>query len=163
MPYCIWLRGSHFQCGKCEGRRSQSSVARTPSLALPPRWARKQALHLSCIALPTIPCILRYPKRNTLPIQHAKVQSSIASLPTSHQDRAPRRPPCGILSPFRLNAQPRLRILSGSGSAGGVCFLEASPRRSRRPDSIPSLSVRSGQVRSSRNYLCRRSFCRSQT
>ena len=30
------LRRSHFQCGKCEGRRSQSSVARTPSLALPP-------------------------------------------------------------------------------------------------------------------------------
>ena len=23
------LRRSHFQCGKCEGRRSQSSVART--------------------------------------------------------------------------------------------------------------------------------------
>ena len=36
------LRRSHFQCGKCEGRRSQSSVARTPSLALPPRWARKE-------------------------------------------------------------------------------------------------------------------------
>ena len=36
------LHRSHFQCGKCEGRRSQSSEARTPSLALPPRWARKE-------------------------------------------------------------------------------------------------------------------------
>ena len=35
-----WLRTSHFQCGQCKGRRSQSSEARTPSLALPPRWAR---------------------------------------------------------------------------------------------------------------------------
>ena len=38
----VALRRSHFQCGKCEGRRSQSSEARTPSLALPPRWARKE-------------------------------------------------------------------------------------------------------------------------
>ena len=40
------LHRSHFQCGKCEGRRSQSSEARTPSLALPPHWARKGVLHL---------------------------------------------------------------------------------------------------------------------
>lgn len=37
-----------------------------------------------------------------------------------------------------LNAQPRLRILAGSASAGGVCFLEASPRRSRRAGQILS-------------------------
>ena len=35
-PLLCALRRSHFQCGKCEGRRSQSSEARTPSLALPP-------------------------------------------------------------------------------------------------------------------------------
>ena len=29
------LRRSHFQCGKCEGRRSQSSVARRPSPCTP--------------------------------------------------------------------------------------------------------------------------------
>ena len=43
------LRTSHFPCGQCEGRRSQSSEARTPSLALPPRWAREPALHLRCV------------------------------------------------------------------------------------------------------------------
>ena len=29
------LRRSHFQCGKCDGRRSQSSVARRPSPCTP--------------------------------------------------------------------------------------------------------------------------------
>ena len=29
------LRRSHFQCGKCEGRRSQSSAARRPSPCTP--------------------------------------------------------------------------------------------------------------------------------
>ena len=41
------LRRSHFQCGKCEGRRSQSSEART-SLALPPRWARRSVTYSMC-------------------------------------------------------------------------------------------------------------------
>ncbi len=54
------LRRSHFQCGKCEGRRSQSSVARTPSLALPPRWARKEFCVVVCAALLTFVCMLRY-------------------------------------------------------------------------------------------------------
>ena len=54
------LRRSHFQCGKCEGRRSQSSVARTPSLALPPRWARKEFCVVACTALLTFVCMLRY-------------------------------------------------------------------------------------------------------
>ena len=54
------LRRSHFQCGKCEGRRSQSSVARTPSLALPPRWARKEFCVVVCATLLTFVCMLRY-------------------------------------------------------------------------------------------------------
>ena len=59
---------SHFQCGKCEGRRSQSSVARTPSLALPPRWARKEFCVVVCAALLTFVCMLRYSEWNVVPI-----------------------------------------------------------------------------------------------
>ena len=62
------LRRSHFQCGKCEGRRSQSSVARTPSLALPPRWARKEFFVVVCAALLTFVCMLRYSEWNVVPI-----------------------------------------------------------------------------------------------
>ena len=62
------LRRSHFQCGKCEGRRSQSSVARTPSLALPPRWARKEFFVVVCAALLTFVCMLRYSEWNAGPI-----------------------------------------------------------------------------------------------
>ena len=61
------LRRSHFQCGKCEGRRSQSSVARTPSLALPPRWARKEFCVVVCATLLTFVCMLRYWMRNVVP------------------------------------------------------------------------------------------------
>ena len=62
------LRRSHFQCGKCEGRRSQSSVARTPSLALPPRWARKEFFVVVCAALLTFFCMLRYSEWYAVPI-----------------------------------------------------------------------------------------------
>ena len=62
------LRRSHFQCGKCEGRLSQSSVARTPSLALPPRWARKEFCVVVCTALLTFVCMLRYWMWNVVPI-----------------------------------------------------------------------------------------------
>ena len=62
------LRRSHFQCGKCEGRRSQSSVARTPSLALPPRWARKEFFVVVCAALLIFVCMLRYSEWNAVPI-----------------------------------------------------------------------------------------------
>ena len=62
------LRRSHFQCGKCEGRRSQSSAARTPSLALPPRWARKKFFVVVCAALLTFVCMLRYSEWNVVPI-----------------------------------------------------------------------------------------------
>ena len=62
------LRRSHFQCGKCEGRRSQSSAARTPSLALPPRWARKEFFVVVCAALLTFVCMLRYSEWNAMPI-----------------------------------------------------------------------------------------------
>ena len=62
------LRRSHFQCGKCEGRRSQSSAARTPSLALPPRWARKEFCVVVCTALLTFVCMLRYSEWNVVPI-----------------------------------------------------------------------------------------------
>ena len=62
------LRRSHFQCGKCEGRRSQSSAARTPSLALPPRWARKEFCVVVCAALLTFVCMLRYSEWNAVPI-----------------------------------------------------------------------------------------------
>ena len=62
------LRRSHFQCGKCEGRRSQSSVARTPSLALPPRWARKEFCVVVCATLLTFVCMLRYSEWNVGPI-----------------------------------------------------------------------------------------------
>ena len=62
------LRRSHFQCGKCEGRRSQSSVARTPSLALPPRWARKEFCVVVCATLLTFVCMLRYSEWNVMPI-----------------------------------------------------------------------------------------------
>ena len=64
----VTLRRSHFQCGKCEGRRSQSSEARTPSLALPPRWARKEFCVVVCAALLTFVCMLRYSEWNVVPI-----------------------------------------------------------------------------------------------
>ena len=64
----VALRRSHFQCGKCEGRRSQSSEARTPSLALPPRWARKGVLHLWCVTRLTFVCMLRYSEWDAVPI-----------------------------------------------------------------------------------------------
>ena len=63
----VALRRSHFQCGKCEGRRSQSSEARTPSLALPPRWARKEFFVVVCAALLTFVCMLRYSEWNAVP------------------------------------------------------------------------------------------------
>ena len=62
------LRRSHFQCGRCEGRRSQSSVARTPSLALPPRWARTEFCVVVCAVLLTFVCMLRYSEWNVVPI-----------------------------------------------------------------------------------------------
>ena len=62
------LRRSHFQCGKCEGRRSQSSAARTPSLALPPSGARKEFCVVVCAALLTFVCMLRYSEWNVVPI-----------------------------------------------------------------------------------------------
>ena len=65
---CMALRRSHFQCGKCEGRRSQSSAARTPSLALPPSWARKEFCVVVCAALLTFVCMLRYSEWNVVPI-----------------------------------------------------------------------------------------------
>ena len=52
----------------CEGRRSQSSVARTPSLALPPRWARKEFCVIVCAALLTFVCMLRYSEWTVVPI-----------------------------------------------------------------------------------------------
>ena len=61
------LRRSHFQCGKCEGRRSQSSVARTPSLALPPRWARKEFCVVVYATLLTFVYMLRYSEWNAVP------------------------------------------------------------------------------------------------
>ena len=64
----VALRRSHFQCGKCEGRRSLSSEARTPSLALPPRWARKGVLHLWCVTRLTFVCMLRYSEWDAVPI-----------------------------------------------------------------------------------------------
>ena len=64
----VALRRSHFQCGKCEGRRSQSSAARTPSLALPPRWARKEFFVVVCATLLTFVCMLRYSEWNVGPI-----------------------------------------------------------------------------------------------
>ena len=67
-PLLDALHRSHFQCGKCEGRRSQSSEARTPSLALPPRWARKGVLHLRCVTRLTFVCMLRYSEWDAVPI-----------------------------------------------------------------------------------------------
>ena len=67
-PLLDALHRSHFQCGKCEGRRSQSSEARTPSLALPPRWARKGVLHLWCVTRLTFVCMLRYSEWDAVPI-----------------------------------------------------------------------------------------------
>ena len=49
-------------------RPSQSSVARTPSLALPPRWARKEFCVVVCAALLTFVCMLRYSEWNVVPI-----------------------------------------------------------------------------------------------
>ena len=67
-PLLDALHRSHFQCGKCEGRRSQSSEARTPSLALPPRWARKEFFVVVCGAVLTFVCMLRYSEWNAVPI-----------------------------------------------------------------------------------------------
>ena len=42
------------------------ALARTPSLALPPRWARKEFFVVVCAALLTFVCMLRYSKWNVV-------------------------------------------------------------------------------------------------
>ena len=44
------------------------TLARTPSLALPPRWARKEFCVVVCAALLTFVCMLRYWMWNVVPI-----------------------------------------------------------------------------------------------
>ena len=44
------------------------ALARTPSLALPPRWARKEVCVVVCAALLTFVCMLRYSEWNVVPI-----------------------------------------------------------------------------------------------
>ena len=44
------------------------ALARTPSLALPPRWARKELCVVVCAALLTFVCMLRYSEWNVVPI-----------------------------------------------------------------------------------------------
>ena len=44
------------------------ALARTPSLALPPRWARKEFCVVVCAALLTLVCMLRYSEWNVVPI-----------------------------------------------------------------------------------------------
>ena len=44
------------------------TLARFPSLALPPRWARKEFFVVVCAALLTFVCMLRYSEWNTMPI-----------------------------------------------------------------------------------------------
>ena len=44
------------------------TLARTPSLALPPRWARKEFFVVVCAALLTLVCMLRYSEWNVMPI-----------------------------------------------------------------------------------------------
>ena len=44
------------------------TLARTPSLALPPRWARKEFFIVVCAALLTFVCMLRYSEWNAGPI-----------------------------------------------------------------------------------------------
>ena len=43
------------------------TLARTPSLALPPRWARKEFFVVVCAALLTFFCMLRYSEWNVVP------------------------------------------------------------------------------------------------
>ena len=61
------LRRSHFQCGKCEGRRSQSSEARTLPRA-PTPLGTEGVLHLRCVTRLTFVCMLRYSEWDTMPI-----------------------------------------------------------------------------------------------
>ena len=68
LPFAGGATAVAFQCGKCEGRRSQSSEARTPSLALPPRWARKEFFVVVCGAVLTFVCMLRYSEWDAVPI-----------------------------------------------------------------------------------------------
>ena len=44
------------------------ALARTPSLALPPRWARKEFCVVVGAALLTFVCMLRYSEWNVVPI-----------------------------------------------------------------------------------------------
>ena len=44
------------------------ALARTPSLALPPRWARKEFCVVVCATLLTFVCMLRYSEWNVVPI-----------------------------------------------------------------------------------------------
>ena len=43
------------------------TLARTPSLALPPRWARKEFFIVVCAALLTFVCMLLYSEWNAVP------------------------------------------------------------------------------------------------
>ena len=71
LPYCIWLRGSHFQCGNTTQGEGHLRVPKPedPPPAPPPSWARKPVLHLRCVTQLTLVCILRYSGCSSLPIQ----------------------------------------------------------------------------------------------
>ena len=108
----VALRRSHFQCGKCEGRRSQSSEARTPSLALPPRWARKEFFVVVCAALLTFVCMLRYSEWNAVPTSFldSSVLIGIFCTNLAFQDRTPSPLPSPVLFfSCRLEASARGR------------------------------------------------------
>ena len=123
------LRRSHFQCGKCEGRRSQSSVARTPSLALPPRWARKEFFVVVCAALLTFVCMLRYWMWNVVPIWflYSSILIGIFCTGLTFQDRTPSPMPPSSGVPLSIPHTDRFHLSLAS------LYISNKTKNPRRP------------------------------
>jgi len=171
----VALRRSHFQCGKCEGRRSQSSEARTPSLALPPRWARKEFFVVVCGAVLTFVCMLRYSEWNAVPIWFLDSSVFIVERCTDtatlrqFQDRTPRvrfRPFSGfIFFPTGWKCQPEGEDIGSGCCGGGVIQLRLRERALLRQGQLFEPTASSGPAAMllaiSRNLSCipRRSPC----
>ena len=150
----VALRRSHFQCGKCEGRRSQSSEARTPSLALPPRWARKEFFVVVCGAVLTFVCMLRYSEWNAVPIWFLDSSVFIVERCTDtatlrqFQDRTPRvrfRPLSGfIFFPTGWKCQPEGEDIGSGCCGGGVIQLRLRERALLRQGQLFEPTASSG-------------------
>ena len=95
------------------------TLARTPSLALPPRWARKEFCVVVRAALLTFVCMLRYSEWNVVPIWflYSSILIGIFCTSLTFQDRTPSplpSPACFFLS---VGSVSQRKVTSGRAAA----------------------------------------------